>query len=355
MEIRRFIGAQASDDELRQCYEVYLAEGQEIYPGFPEMTFDSFAVNLRRPGHVDAGPQHIWTAWDGDRLLGYCVAIYPEQMAQWVHVRVRVREGDRRRGTGTALLRAIVADAVAEGRTTLANEQVRIGGAGARWAASVGFTIVQRRHWQMLHVAEVDRALWGVPMPAGFRLAQWIDAAPDELVAAFADARNAIADAPHGESAYRDPQWTVETVRRAEANLRAAGEESRQVVAVHEETGAIAALTVMNLEPGRVDLCWQRDTAVVSAYRGLGLGRVVKAAMMRWLVADIPDLGKVVTTTAAENSYMIRVNEQVGYGHYGDYGTFEASVEQIGAALGMSSANDIPGPRRQTEQELEGA
>ena len=104
----------------------------------------------------------------------------------------------------------------------------------------------------------------------------------------------------------------------------------------------------MVLRPGHVELCWQRDTVVVADYRGLGLGRVVKAAMMRWLLTEFPDLGKVITTTAADNAYMIRVNEQIGYAHYADIGTFEASVEQIGAALGMSSNTNIPGPRRET-------
>jgi mycothiol synthase len=205
----------------------------------------------------------------------------------------------------------------------------------------------------MLHVADVDPALWDVRVPAGFRLAQWAEAAPDELVAAFAAARNAIGDAPNGESAYEHAEWTVERVRRAEADLRESGDDSRFVVAVHEETGTVAALTGMLLRPGRADLCWQRDTAVVARHRGLGLGRVVKAAMMRRLLAEFPDLGRVITNTAAENAHMIRVNEQLGYAHYADVGRFEASVERLGAALGMSSNTNIPGPRRQPEPERE--
>lgn len=203
----------------------------------------------------------------------------------------------------------------------------------------------KRNRWQMLHAADVDPALWDVPVPEGFRLARWADAAPEDLVAAFAAARNAIADAPHGESSYRPQDWTVERVREVEADLREAGDDPRFVVAVHEATGAVAALTGMLLEPGRVDLCWQRDTAVVKSFRGRGLGRAVKAAMMRWLCAEIPDLGKVITNTAADNTYMIRVNEQVGYVHYADIGIFEASVEQLAERLGAAPGKAIPGPR----------
>jgi mycothiol synthase len=354
VEIRRFIGAQASEDELRRCYGLYVADGAETFPGFPPLPFDTMAASWRSGRYFDLGPRHVWAAWEGARLLGFGTITYPDRhMPDWAMPKVIVDEAHRRRGIGTALLRELVAGARAEGRTTLGYEQVRFGTDGEHWARAVGFANVQRRSWQMLHVADVDPALWDVPAPAGFRLEQWADAAPDALVAAFAAARNAIADAPYGDSTYREPEWTVAAVRQAETDLRDAGDDARYVVAVHEETGAVAALTSMVLRPGHVELCWQRDTVVVADHRGLGLGRVVKAAMMRGLLAEIPDLGKVITTTASDNAYMIRVNEQIGYAHYADIGTFEASVEQVGAALGMSSNTNIPGPRR--EQELEGA
>ena len=357
MEIRRFIGARASDDELRQFYELYLADALRLFPGFPPLPYDAMAASWRSGRHFDFGPRHVWAAWEGARLLGNGAIVYPDQhMPGWAMPRVTVAEADRRRGIGTALLRELVAHARAEGRSTLGNEQVRLGAEGEYWARAVGFENVQRRCWQMLHVADVDPSSWDVPVPAGFRLERWADAAPEFIVAAFAAARNAIADSPSGDSSYRAPQWTAEMVRRAEADSREAGDEARFVVAVHEQTGSVAALTGMVLRPGHPELCWQRDTAVIREHRGRGLGRVVKAAMMRWLRAEVPDLRRVITTTAAENSSMIRVNEQIGYTRYADIGIFEASVERIGAALGMSSnSNSIPGPRREQGRQLEGA
>ena len=354
MEIRRFTGAEASNDVLRQCHELFVADTLRTFPGFPPQPYESFAASMRSTRHTDIGPRSIWAAHEGDLVLGYGTISYPDRyLLDWANPRVFVGEAQRRRGIGSAILRELVADAVAKGRTTLAYDQVRIGTEGEHWARAVGFQNTQRTSWQMLHVAEVDPALWDVPVPEGFRLEQWAGAAPESLVAAFAAARNAIADSPHGESSYRDPEWTVERVRQTEADLREAGDDSRFVVAVREETEAVVALTGMLLMPRRVDMCWQRDTAVVRGYRGRGLGRAVKAAMMRWLLSDFPDLGKVITSTAAENVHMIRVNEQLGYAHYADIGRFEAPVEDIGAALGMSSNTNIPGPRR--EQELEGA
>lgn len=356
MEIRRFFGARASEDELRRCHGLYVESIRQTFPGFPPQSLAGYVATLRAGHLAGVGPRHAWAAWEGDRLIGLGLVVYPEQHTpDWAMPRVFVDHSHRRRGVGTALLRELVADARAQGRTTLGSDQVRLGTEAEQWAIASGFVNTLSNCWQMLHVADVDRARWDVPVPAGFRLERWAGASPESLVSAFAAARNAIDDAPHGESTFRMPEWTVERVRQAEADLREAGDDSRFVVAVHEETGAVAALTGMVLRPGRLDLCWQRDTAVVARFRGLGLGRVVKAAMMRGLIAEFPELGRIVTNTAADNAYMIRVNEQIGYAHYADIGMFEASVEAVGAALGMSANTNIPGPRREPARELEGA
>lgn len=359
MEIRPFIGAEADEAELRQLHELYVTDAGRTFPGFPTQRFASFEASMRSRYGV-AEQRRAWTAHEGDLLVGFGTAFYPDDadrhMSDWARVRVIVDAAHGRRGIGTALLRAIVADARALGRTMLANDQSRIGTdgeqtVGERWAHRVGFATVHRNRWQLLHVADVDPLLWDVPVPTGLRLVQWADAAPDELVAEFARARNAISDAPTGESAFGYPHWTVESVRKAEAEMRQTGDEMRYVVAVHEESGAVAALTGLLLDPDRLDLCWQRDTAVVDSFRGRGLGLAVKGAMMRWLLTDFPALQRVVTNNATDNVHMLRVNERLGYTHYADIGVFEASLERIDAALEMSAA--IPGPRRESASEDE--
>lgn len=204
VEIRPFTGAEISDADLRCCHELHLAYARRTFPGFPEQSYESFATSWRMPRQPGSGQRHAWAAYEADRLVGFGFVVYPNEVPDWAAPKVYVDEAERRRGVGTALLREIIADAYAEGRTTFGNEQVRIGSEGEHWARAVGFTSVQARRWQMLHIADVDHARWDVPVPAGFRLAQWVDAAPEEIVAAFAAARNAIADAPNCDSAYRD-------------------------------------------------------------------------------------------------------------------------------------------------------
>ncbi|MEC3980589.1 GNAT family N-acetyltransferase [Amycolatopsis sp. H20-H5] len=226
---------------------------------------------------------------------------------------ISVHPDCRRRGIGTAMLRAALPESRARGCRVLESWQVVAGTAGQFWAEGRGFTTVRMIVRQALVVAGTDRSLWDVEAPAGYRLQRWIGVAPDDVIDSYAVARGAIHDAPLGQSDYRWPEWTVERVRAAEAEWRQQGIEQWVVIAIHEKTGAVAGFTEVCVHPRRPDWGYQRDTAVPSAFRGRGLGRCIKACMLRWLVSDCPALERISTTTGADNSRMIRVNREVGF------------------------------------------
>lgn len=338
MRIRPFLGAEADPTELRQRYTLYKSDRLSAFPGFPVHSCEQYAANALRPSRSD-GLVLDWSAWEGERLVGSAGVSLVDQDGTLVAVpRVDVAPDRRCRGIGTALLRQLVAAAKAGGCGTLVADAVRIGSDGSRWAECVGFRTAQVFSWQMLQAGDVDRALWQVPVPAGYRLEHWAAAAPERWVAAFAEARNAIADSPLGETSLVHPTWTVERIRRTEAEIAADGDECRVVVAVHERSGAVAAFTELLLDPVLPALSWQRDTAVTRAHRGLGLGRAVKAAMLRRLTAEVPGLDRVITSTAASNATMRRVNERVGYLPYAEIGMLEAATADIEAALRVPGA-----------------
>lgn len=337
--VEPFDGTTAPDADLRAHHALVAAANAERFPGFPATPYAAFAAAARGGRHA-LGPHRAWAARAQDgTLIGVATAVYPEpEHASSALARVTVHAAHRRRGTGTALLRALVADAGAAGRLRLVDEQVLIGSPGERWARAVGFTEVLRNCWQVLHVQQADRRRWTVQAPAGFRVEHWVGAAPEPLVDAFAAARNAMADAPTGASGFVPEPWTARRVRRAEASAAAAGEQLWYAVAVHEASGEVAALTGVIVDPLRTELCWQRDTAVVRAYRGLGLAPAVKAAMMNALLAEHPALGRIVTSTAADNAAMRRVNERIGYVRYAGIGMYEAEVADLAARLGTRPA-----------------
>jgi mycothiol synthase len=327
-EIAELNPAEASDDELGQCYEVLRvthAADQIIRPVSP---YALWLRRLRLPSAL-AGPRRLWVARADGRIVATSSADFPEdENGQLTYTMVRVPSQFRRQGIGTALLRATLPATRAGGRSTVTG-MPKTGGAGEEWALGLGFAKVHEDVEQNLIVADADPARWNLPAPPGFRAERWIDAAPEEFVAGYARARTAITDAPLGESSLRFPEWTVQKVRTHEAELKDRGWEVRTVVAVDEASGTIAGITAIGLQPDQDGVGMQMDTVVVADYRGHGLGLFIKAEMMRWLLADSPELRLVTTNTAASNVYMRQVNHQLGYVTTDAISFLEADVETL--------------------------
>jgi hypothetical protein len=84
------------------------------------------------------------------------------------------------------------------------------------------------------------------------------------------------------------------------------------VAAVHDETGEMAALNQVFVDPAEPTWGHQGITGVTRPHRGHRLGLLIKAAMLGWLATAEPGLVHIETNNAASNSYMIAVNEALG-------------------------------------------
>ena len=70
----------------------------------------------------------------------------------------------------------------------------------------------------------------------------------------------------------------------------------------------------------------QADTAVSRAHRGHRLGLLLKIDMMRWLAEAEPQLEVMETWNNADNGFMVRVNELLGYRLSQVYATYELTL-----------------------------
>ena len=311
--ITPFDAVAASDGELAEHYEIARAVRRENHPQLPDLSFDYHQASVRAPT-AGWGPRLQWVARQCGRIVASATVNLPEgENRGSAFPQVRVAPELRRRGIGTAVLREILPTCRTEGRDVIVAGEIRAGGEGEAWALSLGFARVEARVSQTLCVADTDPAVWRVPPPDGFRAMRWTGRAPDEVVAGVARALTAIQDAPTGESSFVWPEWTVERVRAHEDEVRGRGSELHTVVAVHEAGGTVAGLTQIEIRDGLRDIGLQQSTAVLPEFRGHGLGRFMKATLMRWLTAERPRIAHVFTGTGADNAHMIRVNLRLGY------------------------------------------
>jgi mycothiol synthase len=303
----------APGGDLAEHYEIARAVRREKFPELPDVTREFHKASVCASTTVWGSRLH-WVARHGGRIVGSATLDLPERENRGMAFgHVRVPPELRRDGIGTALLRAVLPACRAEGRDTIVAPELSAGGAGEAWTLSLGFVRVEGRIRQTLRIADVDPSTWRVPSPAGFRAMRWTGAAPQEVVAGFARARTALEDAPTGESSFEQPAWTVERVRANEAAFRGRGSEVHTVVAIHEASGTVAGLTEIEIAANVPDIALQQATAVLPEFRGHGLGRFLKAAMMRRLTAEHPRITHVLTGTGVDNEHMTRVNLQLGY------------------------------------------
>jgi GNAT superfamily N-acetyltransferase len=309
----------ADEDATRGCHEVRVAAMEADDPQVPPESLSVLRTWLTTGW--GSNPGEAWTAVDDadGRVVGWYVIELPdlENLDRAMVIPV-VHPAFRRRGAGRELLRHAAGRAAANGRSVLGSVALQ-GTAGEGFARQVGATagLVEARRLQDLPalpagtVARLRAA--AAEKAAGYTLASWLGATPDEHLDRVAGALNAMNDAPSDEG-WEDDLWDADRVReRHDGVVRLSTLRRYSVAALQEETGELAALTQVYVDP---EVPWwgsQGITAVTRPHRGHRLGLLIKTAMLDWLAEAEPELRQILTGNAASNKYMIEVNETLGY------------------------------------------
>jgi len=312
----------ADDETMLACHQVYLAAHDSDLPDGPWFAARAFSGWMRVGWNNE--PREIWTARipdadpDGDRAVtGWFRLILPvRENRDRAALDLIVHPGQRRHGTGRALLRHAVKRAFANDRSTLISSSLE-GSPGEAFARAAGashaLTGVNRvQQLRALPPLADLRAVAG-QAAAGYRLISWTGVVPDTYLDGVAAVFNALGDAPR--SAGSEPtQWDAERVREDENGLfHEYGHRSYSIAALTKTSGEMAALTQVFVDPEIPAWGLQGMTAVARQHRGHRLGLLVKLAMLDLLAEAEPGLERIGTENAESNAYMIAVNEAIGY------------------------------------------
>lgn len=260
---------------------------------------------------------------DAGEIVGAAVLELPlKDNLATAQIEVVVPPHARRRGVGTAVLEAVEREAARRGRTRL---MVDIKGTSDE-PESPG-THFAERHGYTRRIVEILRAQWppfdmarlaalekeARPHAVDYETMTWRDRVPDEYVAEFARmiARMST-DAPLGELDYNAEVWDADRVRVREERV-ARMRRGLWIAAAVGPDGTIAGLTELQLPHDDDRAARQEETIVDPRHRGNRLGILMKIANLRQLLHDRPDVQSVWTGNADTNTFMISVNEQLGY------------------------------------------
>ena len=241
----------------------------------------------------------------------------------------------RGKGIGPALLKKVAGHALTEPFNSLGVEVVA-GTPSAQFYQSQGFNHVYTEMRSILSLPDVD---WdhieemAAALVHGYRVDVYAGDLPNELLPAYAEAKQVRRLDPTGEMDLRPSSYDTERLRASLRCLNARGLRPYIVVAMHERSEMVAGLTELVVpaqHPTRAD---QYDTVIVPAHNSYGLARAIKARMLLELRAAEPKLRDVQTWHATDREPLQQVNKELGFQQDREWREYEVDTADLAARM----------------------
>ena len=145
------------------------------------------------------------------------------------------------------------------------------------------------------------------------RLELWIGPYPEDELEKIAEMKQIMNTAPTDELDIEDSTITPEQLRKTDDSLEPRGVERWTMAVRDPQNKHFAGYTEVFWKASEPDRLGQGETGVVPEYRGRGIGRWLKAAMIQKVMLERPEVKKIRTDNASSNRAMLKVNHEMGF------------------------------------------
>lgn len=338
--IRAFDVNTATPEEIRALYTLHYGPRglrTEEWPDDPPRPFERWLTGLQTiPSFLTL---RIWVAWQGEEAVGRSsLEIYDMPKNRHVaNVHVGVIADHRRQGIGRQLLAPLAEAAEAAEKTLLLSGTDEAIPAGRALAERMGARQGMVERTNQLSLGNLDPVLmtaWRDQGPrAEYELGWWEGAYPEEEIDAVCDLMAVMNTAPRDDLEIEDQVWTREILREGEESMRQRHAQRCTLYARHRASGELAGYTEVYHDPSTPHVLHQWDTGVFPKYRGHGLGKWLKAAMVERVPRDWPDVRFIRTENANSNAPMLKINNAMGFRPYKDWIIWQVEVARVKAYL----------------------
>jgi GNAT superfamily N-acetyltransferase len=316
----------ANEADVRAAYQISAAALAHDVPDFHPLLEIDFRGRFAYPW---PGSDDSWwlAELDGAPVGWLTVSLPTLDNLHLAEAETIVHPDHRRRGVGRALYEQAIAFARDSQRRTLtATYGCALPGGAPRddafraFAEAMGAKAALPEIRRRLDLDSVDTATWDALLAEawshaeGYSVVRWVGGAPEEYIddLAYLDGR-LITDAPMGDLDIEPMKVDADRIRAADATIRNRGRRAYHVGLRHDASGRLVAWTEIAFDAGVTTHAWQQITIVDPDHRGHRLGLVAKIENLRHTLAHEPGVRHINTWNAAENSYMIAINETLGF------------------------------------------
>ncbi len=187
-----------------------------------------------------------------------------------------------------------------------------------------------------LKVPELDRQLMNhwleqtKHLESEFNMGLWEDVFPEDRIDEIAVLMQKLAnDQPRDNLQLEDEKITPDFLRQVQQNTLASGEKIWRLYILDPTNQKLVGWTEVFWNPNRPMILNQGFTAIDEAYRNKGLGRWLKAEMIKKILTERPQVEFIRTRNANSNAPMLKINNEMGFKPYNSITAWQVNREQV--------------------------
>jgi len=312
------------EQSVRATYDVLHTAYAVDDPDHPIPTFTEVLARVQGPHENQDEELYLLRDDDGTPVGCLWLELPTRDNLDLVELELAVHPDHWGRGHGRRLLAQLVARCTELGRHQLIagfpeppdGSETR----STRFAAAAGAQRSLGEARRTLHTADVDRGKVAAlradaeERSRDYTVLSWTGPCPDELVDDYAALTARMStDAPFGDLDIEAEHWDAERVRARDEVNRRQGRTAITTVARRGTDGPLVAFTDIMTAAHDPENAFQWDTLVRREDRGHRLGTLIKAVNLEHLLDQHPDVRRVHTWNADSNSWMVAINEALGF------------------------------------------
>ncbi len=324
-----------SENEIREFTELSNILRKETHPNDPPSQPEVRIQELKNmPDFVEL---HIWLARVNTVAVGVATIqiLHLPDNQHMANLNTQILPEYRRQGLGKQFLKQAINIAKNANRSLLmafSHDKIP---AGETFLERYGFTRGMEARVSQLEIAKLETTKledWikdGQTRASDYMLGSWDGAIPEDEISAFATLMDVMNTQPKGDLEMEDEHISPEVIRDIEKVKFGAGGKRVISYVKHRSTGEFAGYTELEWHPTRASIVSQEATGVNLEHRNHGLGRWLKAANLKEMLAMNPEAKFVRTGNANVNAAMLKINVELGFEPYHAATVWQGNTDAI--------------------------